>query len=244
MIALEEAKAILHGTDLTNRDQLLVLLALEPLGSKEVQNLKRHCTETGLHKLAKKNISQILGTSRGLAARTTNGWELQKPGILRVAEIARAANINLVVTHSSRSLRAHADSIHDALTRSFVLEAIFCFEAKQYRAAVVFSWAGAIALLHNTVFTKKLAEFNAQACKHDVKWREAKQQDDLGRMKEHDFLNVCEAIGVLGKNVKMLLQNDCLMLRNGCGHPNSLGIAENSVAAHIEKLIKNVFSKF
>jgi hypothetical protein len=63
-------------------------------------------------------------------------------------------------------------------------------------------------------------------------------------MKEHDFLDVCEAIAVIGKNVKQLLQNECLVLRNACGHPNSSLIAENSVAAHIEKLIKNVFSRF
>jgi hypothetical protein len=50
--------------------------------------------------------------------------------------------------------------------------------------------------------------------------------------------------GVIGKNVKQLLQNECLMLRNACGHPNSVSIAENSVAAHIEKLIKNVFARF
>ncbi len=72
----------------------------------------------------------------------------------------------------------------------------------------------------------------------------AKQQDDLGRMKEHDFLDICESIGILGKNVKQILQNECLMLRNACSHPNSAVIAENSVAAHIEKLIKNVFARF
>ena len=63
-------------------------------------------------------------------------------------------------------------------------------------------------------------------------------------MKEHDFLDVCEALGVFGKNVKQVLQNECLILRNACGHPNSLTIAENSVAAHIEKLIKNIFVRF
>jgi hypothetical protein len=44
--------------------------------------------------------------------------------------------------------------------------------------------------------------------------------------------------------VKLVLQNECLMLRNACGHPNTLSIAENSVAAHIEKLIRNVFSRY
>jgi hypothetical protein len=244
LLKLDDAKRILHGSGLSSRDQLLVLLALEPVVPISVENIKRRCAEAGVPKLAKKNISDILGKSNGAVARTGNGWELQPPGIDRVRTLAQAANVNLVVTHSSRSLRGHADPIADPLTKSFVMEAIHCFEARQYRAAVVFSWAGAVALLHKRVFSSKLVEFNAEALRRDSKWRTAKQQDDLGRMKEHDFLEVCEALGLIGKNVKQILQNECLLLRNACGHPNSLSIAENSVAAHIEKLIKNVFSRF
>jgi hypothetical protein len=244
MIKLEDAKRIVHGPMLTNRDQLMVLLAIEPVSPLSVEKIKLRCTQVGLPKLARKNISDILGRSNGLVARTVAGWEIQQPGIIRVRDLAHSAHVNLVVTHSSRSLRGHADSVSDPLTKSFVMEAIHCFEAGQYRAAVVFSWAGAVALLHKHVFSSKLKEFNAEAVRRDSKWRMAKQQDDLGRMKEHEFLDVCEAIGITGKSVKQMLQNECLMLRNACGHPNTASIAENSVAAHIEKLIKNVFSRF
>jgi hypothetical protein len=244
MLKLDDAKRILHGPKLASRDQLLVLLAVKPVGPLPVQKIKERCVAAGLPRLAKMNLSDILGSASGSVARTPQGWELQESGVLRVREIAQVANVNLVVTHSSHSLRGHADSVTDPLTKSFVMEAITCFEAHQYRAAVVFSWAGAVALLHGYVFSQKLAEFNAEATRRDSKWRVAKQQDDLGRMKEHDFLDVCEATGVVGKNVKQILQNECLMLRNACGHPNSASIAENSVAAHIEKLIKNVFSRF
>jgi hypothetical protein len=63
-------------------------------------------------------------------------------------------------------------------------------------------------------------------------------------MKEHDFLDVLETIGVMGKNVKQALQNQCLGMRNACGHPNSLKISENNVAAHLDTLVLNVYSKF
>lgn len=244
MLTLEEAKRILHGPRLGSKEQLFVVLAIKPVGALAVQKIKERCAAVGLPRLAKKNISDVLSSATGAVARTPQGWELQQPGILRVREIAQTANVNLVITHSSQSLRGHAETITDNLTKSFVMEAITCFEAQQHRAAVVFSWAGAVALLHRHVFSNKLVEFNAEAVRRDAKWRVAKQQDDLGRMKEHEFLDVCEAIGVLGKNVKQILQNECLMLRNACGHPNSVSIAENSVAAHIEKLIKNVFSRF
>jgi hypothetical protein len=62
-------------------------------------------------------------------------------------------------------------------------------------------------------------------------------------MKESEFLNVIEAISVIGKSVKQELLKR-LELRNGCGHPNSLSIGEHTVSAHIEALILNVFSRF
>jgi hypothetical protein len=244
VLKLEEAKRILHGASVSSRDQLFVLLAVEPIGPLSIQKLKERCAEAGLRKLARMNLSDILRSANGFVARTPKGWELQQLGISRVRVVAQAADLNLVVTNSSQSLRGHADSVTDPLTKSFVMEAITCFEAHQYRAAVVFSWAGTVALLHKYVFAHKLLEFNAEAARRDAKWKTAKQQDDLGRMKEHDFLDVCEALAVIGKNVKLLLQNECLTLRNACGHPNSAVIAENSVAAHIEKLIKNIFSRF
>src|SRR5260370_6380955 len=143
MLNLQEAKQILHGQKLGSRDQLCIVLAINPVEPLPVQKIKERCIAAALPKSAKKNISDILGTSAGYVARATFGWELQQPGVLRVREIAQQANITLVVTHSSRSLRGHAESVADPLTKSFVMEAIACFEAHQYKAAVVFSCAGA-----------------------------------------------------------------------------------------------------
>jgi hypothetical protein len=62
-------------------------------------------------------------------------------------------------------------------------------------------------------------------------------------MQESDFLDILDKISVIGKSVKLEL-GVCLTLRNGCGHPNSLKIADHRVAAHIESLILNIFSRF
>jgi hypothetical protein len=62
-------------------------------------------------------------------------------------------------------------------------------------------------------------------------------------MKEHEFLQILNAISAIGKSVKDELEG-CLKLRNGCGHPNSLQIGEARVSAHIETLMLNVFSVF
>ena len=112
-----------------------------------------------------------------------------------------------------------------------------------YRASVVLSWVGAVSLLYDYVISNKLKEFNDEALKRDPKWKIANTQEDLSRLKEYEFLQILVSISALGKSVKDELEN-CLKLRNGCGHPNSLRIGESRVAAHIETLMLNVFAKY
>ena len=247
MLALDEAKRVLHDPSCSaTGDKLLVLLAIDPSGPISVKEITARAKKAGWPAITSVNVSLALARSNGRAIRTDTGWELTEAGRGRVAQLLASLPGNKVILDTSKSLRAHLAKVTDPLTRGFVEEAVICFEARQYRAAVVFSWAGSIALLHKHVFDNHLVAFNAEAKRRDSKWKIAKQQDDLGRMAEHDFLNVCEAISVpgLGNNVKQLLQNICLKLRNTCGHPNSVQIAENSAAAHIEKLILNVYTKF
>ena len=151
--------------------------------------------------------------------------------------------LNSPVPLVASSLRAHMVSIKDSDTQAFVEEAIVCFESGQHRACVVLSWVGAVSVLHNHVVVHKLNDFNAEAVKRNPKWKKAKTVDDLGLMKEDSFLDILQAISVIGKNVKQELKK-ALVLRNGCGHPNSLKVAEHKVSAHLEDLMLNVFAVF
>jgi hypothetical protein len=144
---------------------------------------------------------------------------------------------------SAVNLRAYLATIKDADTLSFLDEAVTCLETGLLRAAVVLSWVGAVSVLYRHVINNSLAAFNAEATRRDAKWKPARTEDDLALMKEHDFLNVLEAISVIGKSVKLELQNS-LGLRNACGHPNSYKLGPARVAAHVEALILNVFQKF
>ncbi len=141
------------------------------------------------------------------------------------------------------SLRKHMQNISNPNTIGFLEEAVHCFEQNLYRAAVVLSWIGAVSLLYDYVEQNCLTDFNTEATKRNNKWRPAKNADDLTQMKEHDFLDILDALSIIGKNVKQELQ-ECLNRRNACGHPNNLTVGQNMAAAHLETLILNVFSKF
>ena len=157
-------------------------------------------------------------------------------------EVGRLAGTAVAPVAASK-LRTQAAKIVQADIKAFVEEAIGCVEQHLYRAAVVLSWVGALAVLYDHVVAKELAAFNAEAKRRNMKWKDAKTADDLALMGEYDFLQVLEAISVIGKSVKAELEV-CLKLRNGCGHPNSLQIAEHRVNSHIETLILNVFTRF
>ncbi|MEO5641809.1 MAG: hypothetical protein ABIQ40_18920 [Bacteroidia bacterium] len=128
-------------------------------------------------------------------------------------------------------------------SKSFVEESISCYENKNFRAATVLSWVGAVSMLYDHVYTNRLIDFNNEARRRDAKSKDVKTKDDFAKIKEYEFLQIIHALNLIGKNVKDELEV-CLKLRNGCGHPNSLIIGENRVLAHIEILLLNVYCKF
>lgn len=232
----------LLAQNLSDREKVLACLAANPMAPRQVKEITELAFTSGWRQIRKKNVSSILSRSNGLAILVANGWELTSEGEEKVAALAGSL-VGTPVRKTALALRAHLANIPDTNTRLFVEEAVACFEAHQFRAAVVLSWVGAISLLHTYVVTNKLAEFNAEVLKRNPKWKAAKNTDDLGLVKEDEFLDVLQSISVLGKNVKQELKK-ALTLRNGCGHPNTLKIAEHKVAAHIEDLMLNVFAVF
>lgn len=241
MLTLADLKEWLHR-DLSRLDKLLLILGSfeEPC---QVKNIRKRAETAGFRLPKAWNLSAILTNSKGLAIRTT-GWEISKAGRQHLTNIG-VTRISPAAVKVATDLRAELPNIRDPYTRVFVEEAVKCWEAELYRSAIVMSWLAAVDVLYNHVRDNHLAAFNAEARRIDSKWKNAKTTDDLGRMKESDFLDRISVapLSIIGKNVKKELK-DCLDRRNGCGHPNSLKIGANTVAHHIEILLLNVFKKF
>lgn len=242
-LSKESFQTLLLNPKLSRLDKILLVLFWDGESPKTLVKIKEIASENGLRESLKWNISDTLGKAKGKAASIKGNWVLTTIGRTHLVELKYLNEKVSHIKNDVKDLRTHFTKITSSHTKSFLEEAIACLEADQKRAAVVFSWIGAVAILYDEVVNNHLNEFNAEALKRDAKWKAAKNSDDLGKMKEFDFLNVLESISVIGKNVKQELQN-CLQLRNGCGHPNSLTIGVRKVAAHIEILILNVFSKF
>lgn len=241
MLKPNDLKTWLHRKNLRQLDKLLLILASFDAAAS-IKDIKERAKEAGLKITNGWNPSSTFRRSDGLAVNTPQGWELTEAGVAHIRSLGFSSVAPAAISIAS-DLRSELDNIKNAETREFVEEAIKCYEHGFYRAAVVMSWVGAVSLLHHHVHSNCLAAFNAEAIRVDNKWKPAKSTDDLGRMKEGDFLDRLSAISIIGKNVKTQL-GQCLDRRNGSGHPNSLKIGANTVAHHLEILLLNVFKVF
>jgi hypothetical protein len=245
LLAKERLKDLLHEDKYIQYQKILFILAVDVDTPKPVNVIKVIGSKAGLREIYKWRPGAILQKYRKnkYAVHLDDGWILTSKGKRYLTEELKIGIKPVRVTEVTKSLRDLLKDIEDDNTKNFLKEAISCFENNNFRAAVVLSWIGAVSVLQNYVITNYLSDFNTEARRRDARWRNARTVDDLGRMKEIEFLNILVSISVLSKNVKQELEK-CLILRNSCGHPNSYDIRENKVAAHMEDLITNVFKKY
>jgi hypothetical protein len=172
-------KGLLHKAEFTRTDKMLFCLAVEANTAKQVGRIKSIAATAGLRVAQKWNVSGILSSSRGLAIRTPDGWELSPDGRSYVRSIA-AIPAPSPVTPFVAQLKTRLTTIQDKQVAAFIEESIDCLVAELYRASVVLSWVGAVSILENYVVKNKIAEFNAEATRRDANGRPPRPPTILG----------------------------------------------------------------
>lgn len=242
MLDVKALTDLVTSKDYTQADKILFCLMAGD-SPQSLTSIRERLGNAGARSVKKWNLTAILNRCSEKVANTASGWVLTRVGREYVAEKFGGRLSSDLVAPRLEQLRIAAGEIENPKIRSFVTEAVVCLENRAFRAAVVLSWVGAMAILYQHVTQHQLAAFNAEAARVDPKWKPAKTEDDLAKMKEHSFLNIASALSVIGKNVKQDLES-CLSRRNSCGHPNSFVLGEIVAAAHVETLINNVFVRF
>lgn len=244
MLIESQLTTCLHRSDLSRPDAVLIILGVGVEIPKNIAAIRDLGKNAGLTEIVRWNISAILTRASEFAVKLPEGWLLTSTGRKRISQYLPQKERRIIET--TNSLRSIASTISDRATVDFLGEALSCFENGFYRAAVVLSWVGAMSLLQSHIVNTNLVTFNNEAALRDKRWKPAKTRDDLARIKESDLLDIIGSppLSIIGQNTKEELKNNCLKLRNACGHPSSLTIGENKVAAHLEILMLNIFSKF
>ena len=147
-----------------------------------------------------------------------------------------------VLDDATAALQAHVDRSTNPNLKAFLEEAVGCLSSGFLRAATVLTWSGAIEHLLDVIFATKLREFNSAASARSlIKKPISNRNAGFDRLKESEILQLCEDVGLFGKNVKTQL-GQCLDRRNACGHPNDYKVRPQQVRSDIEFLLDHVFN--
>ncbi len=151
---------------------------------------------------------------------------------------------NRVVMQTSAELRSLEKHLADGPQKTFLTEAVDCFEANANRAAIVMVWILTVDHLYDYVLKNRLMEFNvALAANPDKRIKKASSKEDLSEIKESKFIELCRAANIVSNDVRKIL-DDSLGVRNTAAHPSSVEVTRSKAIAVIEDLVINVIKKF
>jgi hypothetical protein len=158
----------LNKQGISNQDRLLLCLALTPMKPRMMSEIRTIGASAGWRGAAKTNLSRYLLRATSLAILVEDGWKLTDLGKVHVAGIAGSGS-SPAATVFTQGLRKELVNLLKVDTRDFVEEAIRAAEYGLWRSAVILSWVGAVAVLHEHVVVNRLADFNHEMTKRNAK---------------------------------------------------------------------------
>lgn len=190
------------------------------------------------------NVPAVLANERKAKRllHDKNGYYLtvDSDTILETTHIGIAA-VRQSAVKTAQNLRDLIPKLTSADGASYLDEAVKCFEAECYRAAIVMSWA----LCYDHVLAFILADrARVSDCNNFLSARKMKisaitSRDDFAELKESDVLEMCRITGVIGKTVSKTLKQ-CLDIRNDYAHPSGKQLSVPKAEAFIEDIVNNV----
>ena len=146
---------------------------------------------------------------------------------------------------ADKLLRDLPTKLTSPIEKEYLEEALLCFGAGAYRAAIVMTWNVALSHLCILIFDKHLAAFNTQLAATFTKSpkKPIAKLDDFQDLKEFKVLQVAKSSGIITNAVHHVLQEK-LNRRNGAAHPSGIKIAAHTADAYIIDLVENFVLKY
>ncbi|HKJ33082.1 MAG TPA: hypothetical protein VKA34_14695 [Balneolales bacterium] len=145
----------------------------------------------------------------------------------------------------STVLRELLEKIKGDQQKSFLEEAINCFEIKSYRAAVMLTWLLAMDILYEFILIPdNLKKFNTAIHAHGkYKKLNISIKENFSDIKESDFIELLRVAKLISKDRRKIL-DEKLGIRNTCAHPNSIIIKEYKAISFIQDLVTNIITQY
>ena len=129
--------------------------------------------------------------------------------------------------------------------RLFLTEALACFRAKAFRAAIVMTWNLAYDHFQEWIVQNHLGAFNARISAVFQKKNGVTivtKQDFTNYFKESEVIDIAKSAGFLHDNMKKILIEK-LAKRNMAAHPSLVDITQFQAADVISDLVNNIILK-
>ncbi|HET6432647.1 hypothetical protein [Dyella sp.] len=174
--------------------------------------------------------------------RTKTGYHLTREA---QTEVQQKLHSGPAKVETSILLRDLLPKISDPTERSFLQEAIDCYEIGARRAAILMTWLLSLSHLYQHVLKHKLSEFNAAlVADKGVKLSAITNIDDFAEIsKEVKLIELLRASKVISNDVRKILDTK-LGIRNSAAHPANVSISEVKATDFIIDLIENVVLKY
>lgn len=196
------------------------------------------------------NTSAYLSKNAKRARNTTpkflkvdGGYQLERTFELSLQKTLHAGPQRLETSHLLRSL---LPKVTDQHKRTFLQEAIDCYEIGARRAAIALTWSLTVHHLYEYVLSKKLNEFNATLAKNTdkrIKITQVAIVDDFSEIPENKFVEFLRSSRIISNDVRKILDAK-LGIRNSAAHPSSVMISEVKATDFIIDLVENVVLKY
>lgn len=220
---------------------LLKMEGQDAVTAKQIRDV-----ETELNIKPYKRLPQYLSTSS--AARNgkyvkvkTGGYRLERTTLSSIESLVKHEPVRVAVSEQLVSL---IEKVTDDKERSFLEEAINCYQVQANRATVIMTWVAAMSHMHSYVFREKLDDFNtAFAANPEKKIKKVTHLDDFSVISEDKFILLMKSGNIISNDVRKLL-DEKLGTRNSAAHPSGIEITGHKATEFALEIIKNVLLKY
>ena len=167
-------------------------------------------------------------------------WSLTGMGQEYVRQLLDLPTKDIEIENDVSSLEKLISTLQDNDAVDYINEAVKCLQINAMRATIVFLWSGAVKKIRDDIFSCGVKNVSAAIAKFDPKVKLIKKLDDLTIIKESVLLLATQELGLYDKNQRSILE-ECLNLRNKCGHPGRYKVGPKKVSSFIEDLVGIVF---
>lgn len=233
----------------SRKDKILAILyyrsRYEGVAALTVEGIRQALKAARVPSVAKINVADVVAKSGHYVDTpgTEDGkrlWQLTVSGEQYVRELLSLPESRPELERDAGTLLSLVTQITSCEVQDYLKEAITCLQMDALRACVVFLWSGAIRTIQETLLDKHAKVLTAALRKHHPKAKAVSRQEHFAYINDKTTLLAAEDLGLFDKNERGVLE-ECLTLRNRCGHPGRYKPGPKRVSSFVEDLVTVLF---